>query len=162
MAAASSSSQPHHLENLPLPHRLIQTAWNSTEVRKACEKSRAALDVLNPLSSLLQVSNVQNLFLITYREYYKLDYWHPDEEEVREWGSRDMMLDLGCATAEQRLDYLQAAASFSGGAVHLLLEPEDLLSEEEESAWVEALSEAANADATPRSLLIRIFSMTIL
>ena len=162
MAAASSSCQPHHLENLPLPHCLIQTAWNSTEVREACQKSRAALDVVNPLSHLIQVSNVQNLFLITYREYYKIDYWHPDEEEERrrrEWGSRDMMLDLGGATPEERLDYLRDAAHFNGGAVYLILQREDLLSEEEKMAWVEALSDAADHDSTPRSFLIRVFSM---
>ena len=65
------------------------------------------------------------------------------------------MLDLGGATAEQRLDYLRAAANFSRGAVHLLLDGEILLTEEENVAWVEALSDPADYDAIPRSLLIK-------
>ena len=67
------------------------------------------------------------------------------------------MLDLGSATPEQRLDYLRAAANFSGGAVFLILQQKYLLSEEEETAWVEALSDAADQDATPRSLLIKAY-----
>ena len=59
------------------------------------------------------------------------------------------MCDSGAET-----DYLQVAANFSGGAVHLIMDGEVLLTGEENVAWVEALSDAADHDATPRSLLI--------
>ena len=171
---AASSSRRHEYENLPQPHRPVLKIWDSIEVREACEKSRAALDRLKPLSlnssddhehqqffhHLIEESNVQNLFLISCKPDVddRINYWLPEKEEEREWGSRYMMLDLGSATPEQRLDYLRAAARFSGGAAHLSLQREDVLSEEEMIAWVEALSDAADHDKTPRSLLIKCSS----
>ena len=171
---AASSSRRHEYENLPQPHRPVLKIWDSIEVREACEKSRAALDRLKPLSlnssddhdhdQLIEESNVQNLFLISRERaegnYGSIQYWDYSNkgDKEREWGSRDMMLDFGGATLEQRLDYLRAAARFSGRAVHLILQREDVLSEEEMIAWVEALSDAADHDKTPRSLLIKCSS----
>ena len=142
---AASSSQHHKNENLPPPHRLIHTVCDPIQVREACEKSRAAVDGLKPmslnssdehhhqLSHLIEVPNVQNLFLISYRDEYdgSINYWDytdKEKEEEREWGMKDIMLDLGGATAEQRLEYLRAAANFGG----------------EEMGWVEALSHASD------------------
>ena len=156
----------HHQPSLitTTTFRHLTAFWNSTEVREACEKSRAALHGYHQLSHLIAMSKVQNLFLIICKPDgdNSIAYEHPDkeeEEEEREWGSRDMMLDLGGATPEERLDYLRDAAHFNGGAVYLILQREDLLSEEEKMAWVEALSDAADHDSTPRSFLIRVFSM---
>ena len=170
MYMAASSSQHQEYENLPPPYRLIHTVWNPIQVREACKKSRAALESLKLLSlnssddhdhdQLIEESNVQNLFLISCRRAKGIEYWDYSNkgDEKREWGSSDMMLDFGGATPEQRLDYLRAAARFSGGAAHLSLQREDVLSEEEMIAWVEALSDAADHDKTPRSLLIKCSS----
>ena len=98
----------------------------------------------------------QNLFLVCCKgkhrsiEYESCSDTVSGKEEDGEQGSRDMMLDL--RYAGQSLDYLRAAANFSGGAVHLILLDE--LTEEEKKVWVEALSDAADHDKTPRSLLI--------
>ena len=55
----------HHQPSLitTTTFRHLTAFWNSTEVREACEKSRAALHGYHQLSHLIQMSNVQNLFL---------------------------------------------------------------------------------------------------
>ena len=55
-------------------------------------------------------------------------------------------------TLEQRMDYLRCAAKFRGGAVHLL--HLKVLTRDEQSAWLDALSLASECNAAPKSLLI--------
>ena len=144
----ASTSLPHDDddddEKMPAPHRLIVTYWESDQIREAFEKSRAALDdLIKPISSptdptgdhqIRKVAKVENLFLIhkppEEKDHQRTAYWsYADSfitaggEKPWEWGSRDMMLDLGdvTSTAEQRIAILKAAANLTGGSVHLLL-----------------------------------------
>ena len=117
----------HHHQKLQPPHRLIQMYWDSDQFREACEKSTVALDSLMPLSTplepssdhhhhnnhhhhrlchLIEVADVESLFLIDRKNEYHgrigySSYCDGRMQEERFWGSRDIMLNLGGATAEQ-------------------------------------------------------------
>ena len=179
----ASTSLPHDDDDdddrkLPAPHRLIVTYWESDQIRDACAKSKAALDdLIKPIAfpgeptgdhQIHKVAKVENLFLIhkppEEEDHQRTAYWSYSDsfitaggEKLWQWGSRDMMLDLGDATstAGKRMAILKAAANLTDGSVHLLLNLRYNLSQEEEKVWLEALSLAADRDASPRSLLIQ-------
>ena len=98
-------------------------AWvRSDQIREACEKSRAALDdLIKPISSptdptgdhqIRKVAKVENLFFIDtsdgkitfsstlLQSEDSMEYGHKKVERAWEWGSKDVMLDLGNATIE--------------------------------------------------------------
>ena len=118
------------------------------------EKSRKALPNLSSISTstststhdlhLINLANVENLFLVDV-QFRRYSWSYGPEEEERggwEWGSRDMMLDLGddddaTSSQQQRMAILTAAANVAGGALHLL---DCFLTLVEERALVEALS----------------------
>ena len=91
-------------EHLPPPHQLIQTVWETEEVREALEKSRAALLNLCSTSTstsnqhedlLMKLANVDKLFLI-HQPPGIIEYFsYARGKEAWAWGSRDMMLNLG-------------------------------------------------------------------
>ena len=157
---------------LPPRQSIYLTHWTPEEIENACKISRDWLrhhfDELphdDLIVTKLSMDNVKNLFLVdttTLREdadvkgiMYPSYSWSAPPR--REWGGKDMMVDLGGQdlTSEQRIAILTAAANLTGRTLHLL----DLknLTQEENRAWIEALSLAAAADrdATPQSLLIR-------
>ena len=151
-----------HRTILRAPERIFLTHWEPEEIENACKISR---DGLRHHLDEIGMDNVKNLFLVdttTLREdadvkgiMYPSYSWSAPPR--REWGGKDMMVDLGGQdlTSEQRIAILTAAANLTGRTLHLL----DLknLTEDENRAWIEALSLAAAADrdATPQSLLIR-------
>ena len=109
------------------------------------------------------VANVTILFLIDRNNEHhdRIGYSSYCDGHIREewaWGSRDI-INLGGTTSEQRMAYLRDAANFCGGAVYLLFK-QNSITQEEENAWLEAFSMAANHDAAPKSLLIQGKAMT--
>ena len=147
-------------EHLRRPYQVIRTYWKYDEIQEALKKSREALLNLSSISTsphdlLINLPNLENLFLVDTTEfqvdrnmYYVL---YGRERGGWEWGSRDIMLDFRHdVTSSQQMPILTATANFTG---HVLLYKLQL-SEEEETALVEALSLAADRHAGPSSLVI--------
>ena len=147
----------HHDQNLPPPYRLINFSWDSNESGDACQKSKNALNDLNLLSNPPEPHPIndlseKSLFLI-HIETGKTTQYVSYSREGHDWGSNDIMVNLsGDTTLMQRMDYLARAANFRGGAVHLL--HLTVLTAEEQSAWLDALTLAAERNEAPKSLLI--------
>ena len=155
---------------LPSRQSTYLTHWEPEEIKSACKISRDRLrhhlDELShddPFVTKLGMHHVENLFLIdttTMQEDATMKgiiypSYSSNAPKRREWESKDMMVDLGGPdlTPEGRIAILTAAANLTGRTLHLL----DLknLTEEENRAWIEALSLAADRNATPESLHIR-------
>ena len=108
-----AASSPHDddddgekLKPLPQPHRLINTTWGLHEMKDACEISRSALDdLMKSLDSfpngdhVLQVANVENLFLVhtDIKQTHAIEYcsYADPNGHACGTGSKDVMLDLG-------------------------------------------------------------------
>ena len=150
-----AASLLHH-QNLRQPHRLINMGWDSHETEVACEQSRNALNDHHQRSHLMNDPTGKHLFLISMQEIQATTYQSYGDATVRReraWGSNDIMVNLsGDTTLGQSMAYLRYAANFRGGAVHLL--HLKVLTRDEQSAWLDALSLAVDTNEAPKSLLI--------
>jgi hypothetical protein len=133
---------------------------------EACEKSRAAVETWIHGAPQVITHDHQDEYLPhppphglqQHRNLFLVESDHdgtisvrctPEVQQEAEWGSRDLMINFRRSTHEQRMEYLRAAANFSGNALIL---SRLRLDEEEEKAWLQALS--VSHAAGPKSLLI--------
>jgi hypothetical protein len=133
---------------------MIEIRLRPETVKAACKKSRAIVDECLQLLSngryqelSSRVARVRSLFLVAHMRIpgYSYEYFGAEEERIREWGGKDIMVSLD---AGDEKECLRLAANFSGGAVHFLTANYRFLW----SVWMEALSEAAARDAAPAAL----------
>ena len=149
---AAAAPAHHHDQKLPPPYSLIKFSWGSHECGDACQKSKEALNDLKPSWGSIKDLSDKNLFLV-HIETGKTTEYVSYSRGGHAWGSNDIMVNLrGDTTLDQRIAYLKCAANLRGGAVHLL--HLKVLTPEEQSAWLKALSLAALRNAAPKSLLI--------